>query len=181
VRRASLVLFLTISTHDSSRKLGFYLRRVAEKFRAVFNWGAAHYLMLLSAQCVKASHSIFTMATFFATVPYANPFQFDLGPLLPETFTGDGSYMLGWDSSGSSSGSSSAAANTSTSIFLGPSGWMGLKHCIIKDLKTIATGMNDGYKMILYSLMHIRMFYSSLDAEEQLKMCEKCRNLHDLG
>ncbi len=127
--------------------------------------------MLLSAQCVKASHSIITTATFFATVPYATPFQFDLGPLLPETFTGDGAYMLGWD--GSSSGSS-AAENTSTSIFLGPSGWMGLKHCIIKDLKTIATGMNDGYKMILYSLMHIRMFYASLDAEEQVKMCENC-------
>jgi hypothetical protein len=49
---------------------------------------------------------------------------------------------------------------------------MGLKHCIVKDLKTIANGMNDSYKMILYSLMHIRMFYASLEAEEQLKMCD---------
>lgn len=127
--------------------------------------------MLLSAQCVKASHNIFTTDTLFAIIHYATPLQFDLGPLLPETFTGDGSYMLGCD--GSSSGSS-AADNASTSIFLGSSGWMGLKHCIVKDLKTIATGMNDGYKMILYSLMHIRMFYASLDAEEQLKMCGIC-------
>ena len=48
---------------------------------------------------------------------------------------------------------------------------MGLKHWIVKDLKTMATGMNDGYKMILYTLMHIRMFYASFQAEEQLKMC----------
>ena len=60
---------------------------------------------------------------------------------------------------------------SSAPILLGSSGWMGLKHWIVKDLKTIATGMNDSYKMIMYTLMHIRMFYSSLQAEEQLKMC----------
>jgi hypothetical protein len=60
---------------------------------------------------------------------------------------------------------------SSAPILLGSSGWMGLKHWIVKDLKTIATGMNDNYKMIMYTLMHIRMFYSSLQAEEQLKMC----------
>jgi hypothetical protein len=69
-----------------------------------------------------------------------------------------------------SSTSINSAGSLSASFFLGSTGWMGLKHCIVKDLKTIANGMNDSYKMILYSLMHIRMFYASLEAEEQLKM-----------
>lgn len=68
-------------------------------------------------------------------------------------------------------GGSDGAAGATSSILLGPSGWMGLKHWIVKDLKTIATGMNDSYKMIMYTLMHIRMFYATLQAEEQLKMC----------
>lgn len=94
--------------------------------------------------------------------------QFDLGSLLAETVTSDGLCLLGRNDSSTNCDS---AASTTSSILLGPSGWMGLKHWIVKDLKTIATGMNDSYKMIMYNLMHIRMFYATLQAEEQLKMC----------
>jgi hypothetical protein len=147
------------------------LRRVAEKFRALFNWGAAHYLLLLSAQCMKVSRATFHYQVILLYVTF---FQFDLGPLLPETFISDGTCMLGGRSDGSAS-IHTTAASTSPSIYLGSSGWMGLKHCIVKDLKTIATGMNDSYKMILYTLLHMRMFYTYLEAEEQLKMCDKFR------
>jgi hypothetical protein len=94
-------------------------------------------------------------------------FQFDLGSLLPETITGDGLCLL--------SRSDSSTSVAPAPFVLGASGWMGLKHCITKDLKTIATGMNDSYKMILYTLMHIRIFYASFQAEEQTKMCCCCQ------
>lgn len=92
-------------------------------------------------------------------------FQFNVASLLPETIASDGTCLLARNDSGSCGAGSSAST-----ILLGSSGWMGLKHCIVKDLKTIATGMNDSYKMILYTLMHIRIFYASLQADEQLKM-----------
>ena len=147
----------------SFRKLGFYLRRVAEKFRALFNWGAAHYLMLLSAHCMQVLLSNTSQKGL--NILSITFFQFDLGTLMPETIASDGTCLLVRNDNGSC-----GAASATSSILLGSSGWMGLKHCIVKDLKTIATGMNDSYKMILYTLMNIRIFYASLQAEEQLKM-----------
>jgi len=147
--------------------------------------------MLLSAQCVQASckpccdpcfkppfsrHTSRVKLYYFLYLTCC--FQFDLGSLLPETVASDGTCLLGRNDSSSSSsgGGGGGSPGDYASLLLGSSGWMGLKHWIVKDLKTIATGMNDGYKMILYTLMHIRMFYASFQADEQQKMCAQLRS-----
>ncbi len=120
--------------------------------------------MLLSAHCMQVHRDVVSHDVLKLAQPYLF-FQFNVASLLPETIASDGTCLLASNDTGSG-----GAASSASTILLGSSGWMGLKHCIVKDLKTIATGMNDSYKMILYTLMHIRIFYASFQAEEQLKM-----------